>query len=250
MRSRYIKTVPRFIRRPVSRSLAALRWIHRDDTFYSVTERAEFMRRAFMTLAYNGIVGDYAEFGCYGGMTFALAYRSSRRRKYNCKLWAFDSFCGLPPQSVPEDQHPIWREGKMKMSVSDFKETCATKGIPETEYQVVPGFYKDTLTTKTANQPLPGEVALAYVDCDLYSSAQTVLEFLATRIQHGTIMAFDDYFCYSSTALAGERLAAAQFLKANPRFHFSPYWPFGAGGMSFIVEDKSLWKGGECSLLR
>ena len=216
---------------------------------YERNLRKEFMRRAFAALQWNGIQGDYAEFGSCGGMTFGLAYAESRKRNYNCMLWAFDSFCGLPPQSLPEDRHPQWIEGNMRTSQEEFRRICRNKGIPESEYKIVAGFYEDTLASGSAAVHLPDAVSLAYIDCDLYSSARVVFDFLATRLQHGSIVALDDYFCYSAAALAGERLACAEFLKANSRFHFSPYHQFGWHGMSFIVEDRRFWSGIDCSTL-
>jgi O-methyltransferase len=217
--------------------------------YYERKLRQEFMRRAFTALAWNGINGDYAEFGCHGGMTFGLAYNESRERDYNCTMWAFDSFCGLPPQSLPEDQHPQWVEGNMITSLEEFKEICRHNSIPESEYRIISGFYEDSLTSKATVREFPYAISLAYIDCDLYSSTKVVLDFLSTRISHGSIIAFDDYYCYSTTALAGERLACAEFLKTNSRFHFSPYCQFGWHGMSFIVEDRSLWSGIDCAVL-
>jgi len=54
--------------------------------------RQEFFSNAFKALRFNGIDGDYAEFGSWGGLTFGLAYQESRRRGHSAKLWAFDSF--------------------------------------------------------------------------------------------------------------------------------------------------------------
>jgi O-methyltransferase len=87
----------------------------------------------------------------------------------------------------------------------------------------------------------PADIALAYVDCDLYSSTTTVLEFLRKRLKHGMIIAFDDYYLYSPTAAAGERVALIELARAvRDRFLLLPYVQFGFGGMSFIVEDKAL----------
>jgi len=58
--------------------------------------RLEFFYNAFKVLSFNGIDGDYAEFGCYGGMTFNLAYHEVIQHRHKAKLWAFDSFQGLP----------------------------------------------------------------------------------------------------------------------------------------------------------
>src|SRR5512139_2115800 len=188
----------------------------KDDPYHELFHRREFMRRAFATLEFNGISGDYAEFGSHGGRTFTLAYQESRKRSFNCKLWAFDSFCGLPPQSLPEDQHPVWIEGTMKTSLEEFGALCRKNRIPESEYCTIAGFYEDTLSNVEPRAPrFPVDISLAYIDCDLYSSTRTVLKFLSGRLKHGMIVAFDDYFCYSRTALSGERKALIEYLSTD-----------------------------------
>src|SRR5438477_10578680 len=142
--------------------------------------RREFFYNAFKALRFNGIDGDYAEFGSWGGMTFALAYGESRRHGHTARLWAFDSFQGLPQPHGAEDEHPEWRRGKMATNVDEFHAICAANGIPREAYEVVPGFYEDTLSTSSLDEE-PANIALAYVDCDLYTSAKAVLEFLRPR---------------------------------------------------------------------
>ncbi|RBP07337.1 macrocin-O-methyltransferase TylF [Roseiarcus fermentans] len=216
------------------------------DAFYQVrpdyesVERREFMRKSFTALSFNGISGDYLEFGSWGGMTFSLAYHESRRVKSTCKLWSFDSFRGLPPQVGPEDEHQMWIEGAMSTGLAEFKAICKRNGIPENDYVTVPGYYEDTLETQYVGDiKLPNDVAMAYIDCDLNSSTRTVLSFLSSRMKHGMILALDDYYCYSPRTLSGERLACLEFLLNDRRFHFSPFVQFGWHGMSFIVEDRA-----------
>lgn len=211
---------------------------HRSRGYYEQSERQELMRKAFCALAFNGITGDYLEFGSSGGMTFALAYEESRRADFPCKLWSFDSFKGLPPQTGPEDEHPVWIEGMMSTSLEAFRASCKQNGIPDDNYITVPGYYEDTIGQEDRiGLPLPNEVALAYIDCDLYSSTMVVLRFLRSRMKHGMILALDDYYCYSARTLSGERRACLEFLRDDGRFHFSPFVQFGWHGMSFIVED-------------
>lgn len=90
--------------------------------------------------------------------------------------------------------------------------------------------------------------ALAYVDCDLYSSTAEVLRFLGTRLKHGMIVAFDDYYCWSGTAVSGERNACNEFFAGHPEFRLLPYLPFGWHGMSFVIEDKALLKRSEAGV--
>lgn len=212
--------------------------LHRNH--HEMWERDDFLRKAIKMLDFNGITGDYAEFGCHGGLTFRLAHKYLPLRGSRRHMWAFDSFCGLPPAEIPEDEHPVWVAGDMATSTEAFRTEARRNGIAPEEMTLVPGYYSDTLDKGSYAGPLPGDIALAYIDCDLFSSTMSVLRFLKPRLKHGMVIAFDDYFCYSSNQIAGERAAMLEFLAGEDRFEFSPYCPYAWGGMSFIVEDKAL----------
>lgn len=201
-------------------------------------QRREFFRRAFIALSFNGIDGDYTEFGT-GVTSFPLAFAESRRANYHCHLWAFDSFQGLPEPQLPEDEHPKWIRGDLKISLEQFRDLCSKSGISNSDYDVVPGYFQDTIG-KESSASMPTNISLAYIDCDLYSSTIQVLKFLGTRLKHGMIIAFDDYYCWSKNAVSGERKACKMFFDASNQFSLLPYTQFSWGGMSFIVEDKSL----------
>jgi len=190
-------------------------------------------------LKFNEIDGDYAEFGSHGGMTFSLAYHESRSAGYPCRLWAFDSFRGLPTPKTPEDRHPKWIEGRFVTGIADFHRICRDNGLPRSSYEIVPGYYDETLSMSNPNIKLRN-ICMAYVDCDLYSSTTSVLRFILPRLKHGMIIAFDDYFCWSSTQLSGERRAHNQILESNEEWRFVPYIQFGVFGLSFAVENKKL----------
>src|SRR5215470_9389685 len=117
---------------------------------YYTSDRREFFRRAFIALGFNGIDGDYAEFGCYTGTTFGLAYSEYRKaadhlaflpyaEKGQRLFWALDSFRGLPAPSCPEDEHPFWVEGELSTSVDEFHNACTRNQIPRSAYEVVEG---------------------------------------------------------------------------------------------------------------
>lgn len=206
-----------------------------------VDHRAEFMRRAFHALSFNGISGDYCEFGSHGGTTFALAHGEISRWETKRMMWAFDSFSGLPEQKGETDYHPGWKPGKMATSVEAFEKICTERGIPRDAYKSVPGYYDETLTGRADDDPeLPADIALAYIDCDLHSSAKTVLEFLQPRMKHGMIIAFDDYFCFSDRTISGERLAMLEMFDSDSAWSLLPFVQYGWHGMSFVLEDRSL----------
>jgi O-methyltransferase len=250
--SRLNETARKLARRILRRNLAATKPSRRTSPADEAAAeeraaRAAFLRDAFFVLAFNGIGGDYAEFGCWTGTTFRLAWHESRRAAsviglwdrqppHERRLWAFDSFAGLPSPRNPADVHPRWEPGTLRIGLDEFHTLLAAEGIPRSAYEVVPGFYENTLVAPTPVPALPEDICLAYVDCDLYSSTVTVLHFLSSRLKHGMILALDDYYCYSSDRPSGERQALADAFPFENGWNLVPYRPFGWHGMSFIVE--------------
>lgn len=205
-----------------------------DDTAIAWGLKREFYWAAFKALEFNGIEGDYVEFGSHGGMTFRLAHEQIRRRRPRRHLWTFDSFRGLPEAETGRDAHPQWNAGAMATALDRFHAICAEAGIARSEYSVVEGFYSETLRgTESAR---PANIALAYIDCDLYSSTREVLAFLGPRLKHGMILAFDDYYCWSRDELAGERRAFLEWVATLPQWHFDRYREIGWAGAAFVVE--------------
>jgi hypothetical protein len=207
---------------------------------YGVQERLArqlFFYNAFRALSFNGINGDYAEFGSWGGRTFAMAYREAKRFSHPAMLWAFDSFQGLPVGG--EKEHPLWQAGAMSTPLPEFHRICRRNGVPPHAYAVVPGFYEDSLSA-LGGQKEPLNIALAYIDCDLYSSTKSVLQFLMPRLKHGMIIAFDDYYCWSPSHRAGERRAAEEAFAGDHRWRLERYVQYGWAGQSFVVEDGRL----------
>lgn len=180
-----------------------------------------------------------------------MAHGAIRKTGKGRRLWAFDSFEGLPPQDDGRDSHPKWVAGDMAISVRDFHKICRANGLARADYSVVQGYFDKTLTAPTGSEAdRPREIALAYVDCDLYSSTLDVLAFLSPRLQHGMILAFDDFFCWSSEAVSGERLACSELIEARPDLTLSPYLSFGWHGMSFVVERRAGLKTDASSVAR
>ena len=198
----------------------------------------DFFLDAFTALNVNGISGDYVEFGSTGGNTLRLAYEVLSQVPGDRHLWAFDSFEGLPAPVDSLDEHPAFGAGYSGGGLEAFLQLCDSNSIPRTAYTAVPGFYQDSLTA-IGDTGAPSDIALAYVDCNMYSSTVTVFEFLAPRLKHGMIVAFDDYYCWSSTNVSGERAALGEFLAAHPEWNFHRFKDVHWGAVAFVVEDAS-----------
>jgi len=126
----------------------------------------------------------------------------------------------------------------MATSLKQFLRFCKRNHIPPNRYTTVKEFYRDTLNSIRNGWPTPpSTIALAYVDCDMYSSAMDVLNFLEPRLRHGMILAFDDYFNFSVNEQAGEQRAFTEFQLRISQWNFVPYLNIGGIGMSFIVQQ-------------
>jgi O-methyltransferase len=188
-----------------------------------------------VALGVNGISGDYVEFGSWGAETLRIAYRSFGGSGRH--LWAYDSFQGLPAATDPRDEHPgWWSGGEGQGGVDAFHAMCADKGIPRQAYTAVEGYYSDTLPPLGADGP-PVDIGFAYLDCNMYSSTVSALDFLSPRLKHGMVIGFDDYWCWSPTDVSGERIAFDEFRAAHPQWHFERYKDAGWGGVTFVVEQ-------------
>jgi hypothetical protein len=198
---------------------------------------AGFFWDAFTAVAVNGVSGDYVEFGSWGCNTLRHAFHVCDEFQAKRDLWAFDSFQALPPSDDPRDQHPVLvSTGAGQGGVDAFHAACSGFGVPRDAYTAVEGYYQDTLPSRGADGE-PRDIAIAYVDCNLYSSTVTVLEFLGPRLKPGMIVGFDDYYLYNrDSGVSGEREALDEFLRANPQWHFYRFKDIHWGGVSFVVE--------------
>jgi len=121
--------------------------------------------------------GLYLEFGVRTGKTINHIARLNPA----VTIYGFDSFEGLP------ENWSGWLQDKG---------TFAGEGIPEvdTNVRLVTGWFEESLPPFLADHE--GQLALAHIDSDIYSSARTVLDNLAPRIQPGSIIVFNEYFNY------------------------------------------------------
>ena len=182
--------------------------------------------------------GDYWEFGVFKGQSFVLSYRLARKinRLKNMKFVAFDSFKGLPePTGIDKEIPEQFEKGMFYYSIDEFKTKLKSAGINPDDVDIIPGWYKDTLSkskVKAANLNYPSVV---YVDCILYESTKFVMNFLTEYLRQGTIILFDDWFVYKASPEHGEQRAVKEWLNENPRFTLTEYYKYSYHSNSFIV---------------
>ncbi len=123
------------------------------------------------------IEGLTLEFGVGVGTSFRVICEKTPGPAYG-----FDSFLGLP-----EDWTHFQKKGRFS------NEGKVPTGMPPNANFVV-GLFEESLPPFLEEHPEPA--SFVHVDCDLYSSAKTVLTLLAPRMRSGTIILFDEYLNY------------------------------------------------------
>jgi len=127
-------------------------------------------------LAETKIDGHFLEFGVYTGGTIRFIASSIKKRV----IHGFDSFEGLPE---------AW--GGFNLGRSAFDVRGKLPRVPD-NVRLHPGLFEASLPLWLKDNS--GPVAFLHIDCDLYSSTQTIFTLLAGRIVPGTIILFDEYF--------------------------------------------------------
>jgi O-methyltransferase len=165
--------------------------------------------------------GDFVECGvALGGMSIFLG---GYARSLGRKLYALDSFCGLPPPDPARD-NPYFRVGDYAAAAESsdllarFRAVVHKSGLAET---VIPisGFFETSLD----QLPIDRTFTFVHVDVDLFHSTRLVLERLFPSIAEGGILVIDDFFHHSQ----GPARAASEYFASvdySPLYHVAfPY---------------------------
>ena len=146
--------------------------------------------------------GLYLEFGVFSGNSI-----NHIAQQVDGTVYGFDSFEGLPER---------WRG---RLDAGHFK--LAALPLVQQNVTLIKGWFDKTLPGFL--QEHPEDISFLHVDCDLYSSTQTIFQIAAPRIKAGTVIVFDEYFNYPGWR-NGEFKAFQEFVAAhNVRFEYLSY---------------------------
>jgi hypothetical protein len=164
-------------------------------------------------------LGDYLEFGVYQGSAMTCMYRAATSMNLNkMRFVGFDSFEGMPEQSNHEDEN-VWNSGDFYSSLANTKVYLSKNGVDMSRVGLVKGWFDDTCNSTTVQQQNIRKVAVINIDCDIYSSTKTALEFCQPFIQDDVVIFFDDWNSYDLAEKGlGERKAFEEFLAVNTQF--------------------------------
>jgi len=181
-------------------------------------------------------IGDYLEFGvCYGSSMACMHDALSRTGNRKARLFGFDSFEGLPPETDQQDNQ-IWSSGQLASSESFARKLLSRRGIDWGRTFLIKGWFKDTLTPALLAKHRIERAGIIMIDCDIYTSARDALAFCEPLLGDHTVILFDDW---NAGGLAeqnlGEKLAFDQFLARNKNFRATQLEGYGEGTAVFLL---------------
>lgn len=157
--------------------------------------------------------GSVAECGVWQGSTLLPTGLFLRRRAPGKRLFGFDSFQGLN-ETVSRDV-PLGGEDDDRKHVGGFSNTSYEAvdqrvrefGLAKT-VTLVPGYFQDTLAYYADRR-----FSFVHLDCVIYESYRTCLEFFYPRLVKGGVILLDEY---NDPPWPGCTLAVDEFLADKP----------------------------------
>ena len=185
---------------------------------------------------YKFIPLNYYEFGTGKGGSLIEFLKALRRllkvdlyRKIaldtGVNIMLFDSFEGLPAPKSTKDVYPVHYKGAFANSEENIRRLVNDNSHhinPKPHVITVKGYYEDTLNNTLRENLKAFPPSFVHVDVDYYSSARTVLNFIAPICQNGTIFHFNNIYEYLGNLNKGEYAAISEF-NNNETYHLFPY---------------------------
>lgn len=150
----------------------------------TVEQRMNLYHLVSQVLAYR-VPGAFVELGCNEGQSSVLIQQLIQQFDPGREFHVFDSFEGLPALKSQDGATP-YGEAAMKTSKDRLLANFETYHLPPP--LIHQGWFDQTLPAG-----LPGVIAFAYLDGDLYESTLVSLQHVYPRLASGAICVIDDY---------------------------------------------------------
>jgi O-methyltransferase len=211
--------------------MCAVHLVPPDDLRFFFQDAIEILRKRK-----GGAIGDYLEFGVFNGSSLGSMYEAALMlRERDMRYFGFDSFQGLPKEAEHEDSG-VWKKGFYTCSREQTEECLRQRRIYLDRITFVEGWYNETLTPATRERLELKNLGIVFIDCDAYSSAKSVLDFIEPLIGEPCIICFDDWKLYDTDLRNdGEYRAFNEFLEAHPEIQFEEIESYNRKSRSFLV---------------
>jgi hypothetical protein len=192
--------------------------------------------------------GTYYEFGTGWGGTLAAFMLAAQEvaslhnlEANDFRVFAFDTFEGLPASSHPADRHACWQQGAMASTIDVIREKMDAhpfaKRVP---VQFIKGNFKESLTNVLIEQLKSFPPALVTIDVDYYTSTFESLCWLDRFIASGALIYFDDIWAFHGHPEYGQLCAIRDFRAGSTNGMLTAFNTFGEAGKCFIYCRKAF----------
>ena len=140
----------------------------------------------------DDIPGDLIETGVWrGGATIFMRGVLAAHNVNDRTVWVADSFEGLPPPTLPQDQGADLTKDKfpiLSVGLDRVKELFLRYDLLDDKVRFLKGWFKDTLPVAPIDQ-----LSILRLDGDLYESTMDALRALYDKVSIGGFVIVDDY---------------------------------------------------------
>lgn len=180
--------------------------------------------------------GTYLEFGVSRGTSMLGAYQAFERAGVSPKMIGFDSFEGMPEGSEAEG----WNAGEYASSQAATTRYLKRGGMDMSRLTLVPGWFDDTLTSRTRADLGISHAPILMIDCDIFSASKLALDFAYPLMANRTVIVFDDWGPMERLGKIGQKEAFAAFLEEHPELDAQPLSEYdfegNPNGRVFLLE--------------
>ncbi len=197
------------------------------------------LKKAFYLTSLDGVPGDYLEFGVFTGSSMSAAIEMSRceivPREKPVRFIGFDSFAGFGKLSDKEKDHPFFKDSFFETDAKSVQKRLSSLLSDPSRVTLIEGFFDATLKGKTPLNYGVEKAAVVMVDCDTYSGATLVFDFIKPALQEGTYLIIDDFFSYKGASKLGTYGAFLKFQSELRDWSFRRVFDYGYGGAVFVA---------------
>ena len=155
-----------------------------NDVNFHNLEKFMQIKKIWFNIYLDDIQGDYIEFGIFKGKSLYHSIKVAKKLKlYNrTTFWGLDSFMGFPVEN-----HDFYTSENFKTS----KKTVEKFFSKYKNTKIIEGFFSQSL--KSAQLIDIKNISFAFVDCDIYESAEEVFKYLNKKMSIGSFVMIDDF---------------------------------------------------------
>jgi O-methyltransferase len=156
--------------------------------------RGRYLFRLAADTERRGLPGDLVDCGVWNGGSSVLLSRGAPSRR----LWAFDSFEGLPEPTAEDGGDSAGYAGECNGAEAKVHEAFAIFANPG-RLTTVKGWFEDTFPARAAEV---GQIAVLHADGDWYDSVLLTLRTFYKKVVPGGYVIVDDYDFWKGAAKA------------------------------------------------